>query len=149
MTTDNYTVVMAVLSIRFADDRHHQRLKAAAARAKVAVSPLAEQLIEEGLRMREHPQVVFRDGPAGRRPALAGGPEIADVIGALVGGDVPTGTRRGRAAEHLSISVAAVDAALDYYAAFTDEVDAELASRQALADALEDRWRRGQQLLGS
>lgn len=140
---------MAVLSIRFADDRHHQRLKAAAARSNVAMSPLAEQLIEEGLRMREHPQVIFRDGTSGRRPALVAGPEIADVIGAVVGGDVPRAMRRQRAAEHLSIPVAAIDAALDYYAAFTDEVDADLAARQSLADEMERRWRRGQQLLGS
>lgn len=140
---------MAVVSIRFADDRHHQRLKAAAQRSNVSVSPLAEQLIEEGLRMREHPQVLFRDGPAGRRAALVAGPEIADVIGAVVGGDVPPAKRRLRAAEHLSISVAAVDAALDYYAAFTEEIDAELQARQQLADELEARWRRGQQLLGS
>lgn len=140
---------MAVLSIRFARPEHHQRLKAAAARAKTAMSPLAEELIEEGLRMREHPQIVFRDGPAGRRAALACGPEVVDVIGAIRGGDLPPDDRRARAAELLSIPAPAVDAALDYYGDFADEIDAELDARLELADALEARWRRSHQLLTS
>jgi hypothetical protein len=47
------------------------------------MSPLAERLIDEGLRMDDHPLIVFRSGPAGRRPALAGGPDIAEVVGAI------------------------------------------------------------------
>lgn len=148
MTVD-YAVAMAVISIRFADERHHERLKAAAARQGIAMSPLAEELIEEGLRMREHPQVAFRDGPTGRRPVLLAGPEVADVIGAIVGGDVPSAERRTRAAELLSIPLSAVDAALDYYAAFTAEIDGSMAERLRTADALEAQWRRSQELLGT
>ncbi len=33
---------------------------------------LAERYVEEGLRMDEHPLVVFRDGATGRRPGLVG-----------------------------------------------------------------------------
>jgi hypothetical protein len=36
-----------------------------------AKSRTAERLIDEGLRMEDHPGIVFRDGPAGRRAALA------------------------------------------------------------------------------
>lgn len=140
---------MAVVSIRFSDPEHHARLKAASRRRRVAVSPLAEQLIEEGLRMADHPQVVFRDGPAGRRPVLVGGPEVADVVGAVVGGDVPVEERRARASDLLGIRPALVDAALAYYAEFTAEVDAELAARAEAADEAEALWRRQQHLLGS
>ena len=48
----------------------HLRLRSAD--RGVTVSALAERLIEEGLRMDEHPLVYFREGAAGRRPALAG-----------------------------------------------------------------------------
>lgn len=54
--------------------------------------------------------------------------------------------RRAHAAELLSIPLGAVDAALDYYVAHTEEVDAELAERARIADETEARWRRGQQL---
>lgn len=89
-----------------------------------------------------HPMVIFRAGPTGRRPVLVGGPEVADVIGAIVGGDVPADERRVRAAEVLAIPTTLVDAALAYYADFTDEIDALLAERSQRADELEAAWRR-------
>lgn len=97
--------------------------------------------------MEAHPLVVFRDGPSGRRPVLVGGPEVADVIGVIVGGDIPVDQRRPRAAALLGMREALVDAALAYYADFTDEIDAELADRARVADEAEVSWRRQQALL--
>lgn len=145
--TDDYTVVMAVVSIRFSDEPLHGRLKESARRRGQGVSPLAERLIDEGLRMEAHPAVLFRDGPAGRRTVLVGGPEVADVIGAIVGGDVPAAQRRSRAAELLGLSEAMVDAALAYYAEFTEEIDAALTERTRAAEEAEAAWRRRQALL--
>ena len=138
---------MPVVSIRFADEPLHGRLKESARRHGQGVSPLAERLIDEDLRMEAHPAVLFRDGPAGRRAVLVGGPEVVDVIGAIVGGDVPAAQRRSRAAELLGLSEAMVDAAQAYYADFTDEVDAALAERTRAAQEAEAAWRRRQALL--
>jgi hypothetical protein len=97
--------------------------------------------------MEAHPLVVFRDGPSGRRPVLVGGPEVVDVIGAIVDGDVPVDQRRFRAAELLGVKVALVDVALAYYADYTDEIDAQLVGRARLADETEASWRRQRALL--
>lgn len=91
--------------------------------------------------------VIFRSGPAGRRPVLVGGPEVADVIGAVVGGDVPVDRRRARAAELLNISEPLVDAALAYYADFTDDIDTWLLERARRADEAAAAWRRQRALL--
>ena len=91
--------------------------------------------------------MIFRPGPGGRRPVLIGGPEVADVVGAVVGGDVPVEDRRRRAAELLGIEEALVDAALAYYAEFTEEIDDLLDARRQAADAAEAAWRRQQALL--
>jgi hypothetical protein len=147
LATSDYDVVMPVVSIRFSDEPLHRRLKASAHRHDVGVSTLAERLIDEGLRMEAHPMVVFRDGPSGRRPVVVGGPEVADVIGAVVGGDVAAVERRSRAADLLGISEALVDAALAYYADHTDEIDALIAERARMADEAEAAWRRQRQLL--
>lgn len=147
MATFDYIVVMAVVSIRFSDEPLHRRLKDSAHRRRVGISTLAERLIDEGLRMESHPLVVFRQGTSGRRPVLVGGPEVADVIGSIVDGDVPVGQRRSRAAELLGISEALVDAALGYYADYTDEIDERLATRARLADENETSWRRQRALL--
>ena len=138
---------MPVVSIRFSDEPLHERLRETARRENVAISTLAERLIDEGLRSRAHPLVLFRSGPAGRRAVLVGGSEVADVIGAIVGGDVPPPQRRPRAAELLGITEAEVDAAFAYYAEFTDEIDAVLADRARQAEVVEASWRRQQALL--
>ncbi|MCP4961642.1 MAG: CopG family transcriptional regulator [Actinomycetia bacterium] len=140
---------MAVVSIRFSDEPVHERLRESARRSSVAISALAERLIDEGLRSEAHPLVVFRSGPAGRRAVLVGGPEVADVVGSVVGGDVAVEQRRARAADLLAISEAQVDAAMAYYAEFTDEIDAVLARRIREADEAEALWRRQQDLFRS
>lgn len=139
---------MPVVSVRFSDEPIHRRLKDSARRRDVGVSTLAERLIDEGLRMEAHPMVVFRDGPSGRRPVLAGGPEVVDVIGATVSGNVPVPERRSRAAALLGIPEVLVDAALAYYADHTEEIDALLAERIRLAEEAEASWQRQRELLG-
>lgn len=147
LTTIDYDVNMSVVSVRFSDAALRERLKARAAAEGRSISVVAERLIDEGLREAAHPNIVFRDGPTGRRPALLAGPEVADVIGALVGGDVPIEDRRQRAAEMLNVHPAMIDAAIAYYADFAEEVDEALADRALAADEEEAAWRRQQELL--
>jgi hypothetical protein len=135
------------MSIRFSEELVHDRLREQARRQHVALSTLAERLIDEGLRSEAHPMVIFRSGPGGRRPVLVGGPEVVDVIGAIIGGDVPATERRRRASHLLGVSVAVVDAALAYYADFTEEIDGLLAERTARGDESEAAWHRQRALL--
>ena len=147
LATYDYTVAMPVVSIRFSDEPLHRRLKQSAGSRGVGVSTLAERLIDEGLRMEAHPSIVFREGPSGRRAVLVGGPEVADVIGAIVDGDVPVGQRRRRASDLLAVTEALVDAATAYYADHTTEIDARLATKARVADEAERSWRRERALL--
>jgi hypothetical protein len=145
---DDYTVVMAnPVSIRFRRAEVLDQLKAEAGARHVSSSALAEELIEEGLRSRRHPLVIFRDGPTGRRAALVSGPDVWEVIGGVVGGDVPTDVRIERAIEMFGLSAQQVNAALDYYASFTAEIDDEIAANLKAADEAEAAWRRRQDVL--
>lgn len=135
------------MSIRFRRAEVLARLKAEAATRRVSSSTLAEELIEEGLRSRRHPLIIFRDGPTGRRAALGGGPDVWEVIGGVVGGDVAADLRIDRAVEQFGLSPQQVSAALDYYASFTSEIDDEIASNLKAADDAEAAWRRRQDLL--
>jgi hypothetical protein len=65
----------AMISIRMLDETREQLEAAAEARGGTR-SALAQRYIEEGLRMDRHPGIVFRPGAAGRRPGLAGGPDV-------------------------------------------------------------------------
>jgi hypothetical protein len=135
------------MSIRFRRAEVLEQLKTEAGARQLSSSALAEELIEEGLRSRRHPLVIFRDGPAGRRAGLAGGPDVWEVIGGLVGGDVAVADRINRAVDLFGLSPLQVSAALDYYADFTSEIDDEIAANLATADEAEAAWRRRQDLL--
>jgi hypothetical protein len=81
----------------------------------------------EAKALSDHPGVIFRDGPAGRRAALPGGPDVWEVMATLM-----SGKARGQAAIHstaelLNLTPAQVRAAVRYYAAFPDEIDQRLA----------------------
>jgi hypothetical protein len=90
-------------------------------------SELARQLIEEGLRMARHPGIVFRDGIAGRRPALSNGPQIWTLVSVWSDFEGTEEHRVNETAEYLNLSPQQVRAGLRYYAEFRGEIDAWIA----------------------
>lgn len=143
-----YNVVMLhPVSVRFHDEQVVERLKAEAAARGGSASSLAEELIDEGLRSRRHPMIAFRGGPSGRRACLAAGPDVWEVVGGVVGGDVATSKRVSRAAELLGLRVEQVQAAMAYYAEFTAEIDGLIEANRRAADEAERLWQRQRDLL--
>ncbi len=123
------------------------RLDARARRGGEAKARIAERLIDEGLRMEDHPGIVFRDGPAGRRAALAAGPDVWEVVEALKGTRL-TGERAiATTAEWGNLPLAHVRVALRYYAEFRDEVDARIALNREEAERERAEWDRAQKAL--
>lgn len=102
--------------------------------------------------MDDFPGVVFRDGPAGRRAGLAGGPDVWEIVRAV---------RSARAAEptlkegdlvdlvaaNAGLSTRQVRLAVGYWAAYPDEVDALLAHAEAAEAEHVAAWERAQGLL--
>jgi len=120
------------------------RLKQRAQETHAPQTALAERYIEEGLRRDEHPLVYFRDGEAGRRPALLGTRlDIADVLTTIR----QNNNSVEEAADYLEIPVEHVDACLRYYVDYKDEIDAWIERSQAIAERERERWRRRQQAL--
>jgi hypothetical protein len=105
-------------------------------------SALIQRYVEEGLVMDEFPGLVFRSGPSGRRPGLAGGPDVWEVVAVHRSfGD------SARTAEWLDLPVEAVEIALRYYEAHRDEVDDWIRRNEEAAAAAERVWR-GRQRAG-
>jgi hypothetical protein len=110
-------------------------------------SRLAERYVDEGTRMDEHPGVVFRDGPAGRRAALAGGPDVWEVMATLKSGKVRGEKAIAAAAELLNLTDSQVRVVVRYYGAYPEEIDERIKRNIEEADAAEAAWLREQAAL--
>jgi hypothetical protein len=117
------------------------RLERRGARAGLNKSRLAERYIDEGVRMDDHPGVVFRDGPTGRRAGLAGGPDVWEIIGALRSTGLDGDEAIEATAEWAGLSVRQVRDAVGYYSEYPDEINERVRDNEDQADAAERRWR--------
>lgn len=134
-------MVSKQLSVRL-DDGLLQELEDECRRSGQSRSALTKRFLEEGLRMERHPGIVFRPGPAGRRPALVDGPDIW-VLGRLFRDwDGPADEVFATIADDLVLRIDQVEAAARYYDEFRAEIDAWLDRLDAEADRAEAQWRR-------
>ena len=135
------------LSVRF-DDQVLERLRRRA-RAVPGLTPsgLAQRLVDEGLRMAEHPGIVFKDGPSGRRAALAFGPDVWEVVTFLRQVEERGDEAIAAAAEVFALPEPRVRSALHYYAAYPGEIDAEVDQAEAESALAEAAWEAERRLL--
>jgi hypothetical protein len=123
------------------------RLKRHSELAGTNKSRLAERYVDEGTRMDEHPGIIFRGGPTGRRAALAGGPDIWELMATLKSGKARGEKAVVATAELLNLTDSQVRTAVRYYGAFTDEIDRRIALNTEDADEAEAAWKREQAAL--
>src|SRR6266540_7247663 len=135
------------LSIRF-DAALLERLKRrATSTVGSSTSTLAQRLIDEGLRMADHPGVIFKDGPSGRRAALAFGPDIWEVVKFLREVDERGTAALEAAADVFALDVNRIKTALSYYGDYREEIDAEIDAADEASIRAERAWRVQQQLI--
>lgn len=124
------------VSVRL-DDSLAERLRLRARAAGESLSDRLRRYAEEGTRRDEHPLITFRDGPAGRRAGLVGGPDVWEVVMWLEDLSDEDDPVSALTAE-LNLSRSLVDAALRYRDAYPDEIAARIALHRhetAAADA--------------
>ncbi len=123
-----------------------------AANPGMSLSSAANRLVDEALRMGEHPGIVFRPGPTGRRAGLAGGPDVWEAVRAVKSAralepGLLEDDLLSLIAENTGMPVRPLRIAIRYWASYTGEIDAEIATADAAEQAAEDAWRRERQLL--
>lgn len=106
-------------------------LERRARQVHVAKTALAERYVVEGLAMDTFPGIVFRDGPAGRRLAVVGGPDVWEIIQMFHTEDED----REAAARGLGLRAGLIDAAIAYYSANRAEVHGWIATNHELMEA--------------
>jgi hypothetical protein len=139
-------------SIRF-DERVNARLSAYVARHPGSSgSSVANRFVDEALRMEEHPGVLFRDGRTGRRAVLVGGPDVREVIRAVMSARAaePKLDAAGIVAlveANTGVPARLIDTALRYWSSYPDEIDAWIADIEVLENEAATAWQRQQDLL--
>src|ERR1039458_5090774 len=130
------------LSIRFDAPLLARLRRRAAAATGSSASSLAQRLIDEGLRMADHPGVIFKDGPSGRRAALAFGPDIWEIIKFLREVDERgPATPDAPAGEVLAPDATRIPTAVSYYGDDQAEIDAEIDAADEASARAEEAWR--------
>ncbi len=83
--------------------------------------------------MDAHPGIVFRDGPAGRRPGLAAGPDVWEVARVLrdLTADAEDEVALRETAVLTGLPLHLVRIAASYYGAYRSEVDLWIAEVDA------------------
>lgn len=135
--TPTLGVVTEVVSLPISQDLA-ERLRAEGEASDQPPPVLAASLIDEGLKARRFPGIVYRDGPSGRRASLADGPDVWQIIRALR--EVPPG-------EHDPAETVCVEAdlctrqvrlAVQFYEAYPTEIEAKISDNRAAAVRIEE-----------
>ncbi len=134
------------LSIRF-DPALLERLRRSAASRDTTPSGLAQRLVDEGLRVQEHPGVIFRDGPSGRRAALIGGADVWEVVAALQNSSARADAAITETAVEMGLSLEQVKTALDYFGSYPAEIEEQVAANERAAHQAYLAWAAQQRLL--
>jgi hypothetical protein len=110
------------------------RLQGRARAEGISERALLERLVAEGLDTLHHPGIVYREGPTGRRAALAVGPDVWEVISAL---RYTTGSEEQRVAalaEQFALHPRHIRTAIDFAAAHREDIEAQVAANDAAAE---------------
>ncbi len=123
-----------------------------AANPGMSLSSAANRLVDEALRMSEHPGIAFRPGPTGRRAGLVAGPDVWEVVRAVKSTrahepDLAEDDLLTMVADSTGVPVRLIHVAVRYWASYPDDINAEITAARAAEDAAEDAWRRERQLL--
>ncbi len=138
--------------VRFDTDVAERLASFVAANPGMSLSSAANRLVDEALRVSEHPGTVFRPGPTGRRAGLIAGPDVWEVVRSVKSAraaepGLPEDDLLTLIAEGTGVPVRLIRVAVRYWASYPDEINAEIAAAEAADDVAEDAWRRERELL--
>jgi|SRR5215471_11266273 len=139
-------------SVRFDEDVIRRLDRYVRSHPGTSASSVTNIFVDEALRTEEHPGIMFRPGPTGRRAGLVGGPDVWEVIGALQAIKAADPGLVGQAlveavAEATGLSSRTIRVAVRYYTAYPAEVDERITANNEAAQEAEAAWRAEQNLL--
>ena len=134
------------VAIRF-DDELLADVRRVAKRRSMSVSAVVKTFTDEGIRTLLVPGIMFREGPAGRRPAVAGSLDVWEIIGTLRDASETTDTAAltndaAALARATDLPERVILIALEYYRRYPAEIDDWIAEHEREAEQARSAWLR-------
>ena len=123
------------------------RIEAESRSVGASITQLVSSLLDEGLKTRRFPGVVYRNGLLGRRAALVGGPDVWEVVRDLAAAPGRGMDRVESLVAETGLTTASVLLAANFYASFPEEIDALIEADEHAAEEVRRQARRREQLL--
>lgn len=114
------------------------RLEAESHATNRSVTSLVTTMLDEGLKARQFPGIVYRDGPTGRRAGIVAGPDVWEIVRDLRHAPGRGAARITHLAEETGLTAARIGLAADFYAMYADEIDARIEADEQAAQRA--RW---------
>ena len=102
-----------------------------AARSGASVTSALEQLILEATRAAEYPGIVYRGPTGSRQAAIAGGPDVWEVVARVQEVSGPLRARVEQVHAESGLAPSLIELAIEFAAAHTDEVTDLIARHEA------------------
>jgi hypothetical protein len=99
------------------------RLETESRAAGISTTSLVVSILDEGLKTRGFPGIVYRNGPTGRRAGLAGGPDVWEIVRDLQHAPGRGSERIDVVADEIGLAPARIRLAADFYAEYPEEID--------------------------
>lgn len=138
MTTKATEQATTPTTVRLPEDLR-RRLARLAVSSKRSVNSVIAEMLEESVRMRRIPGILFADEPTGRQPWIAGtGLEVAEFAAIYV----RAARNAEKVKENFDLSDPQIRAGLAYWEAYPGEIDRRLAEDEAFdEEAMEAVYR--------
>src|SRR5579859_4880761 len=140
-------VAMAASTSFRISDTARTRLASRAAREGMTATALLDQLIIEGTGQLDYPGMIFRGPAHDRRAALAGGPDVWEVVARLQELEGSEEHRIGLLAAESDLHPRLIRIALDYAAEHADEIRERIARNRDMAERSSRMSRQRESLL--
>lgn len=126
-----------------------RRISERASAESTTETALVSRLLDEGLKVAAHPGIIYRDGPAGRRAALATGPDVWEVVNGLRHAKGRGDARIADAATQMDLPERLVRLAANFAAAHPAEIEERIALNEAAAERARELAEQRERLLAS
>lgn len=131
------------------DEGLKRQLAEQAAVEGVTETALVTRFIDEGLKTAAYSGIIYRNGATGRRAALAGGPDVWEVVLGVRSASGRGDAKVANAARQMDLPEHLVRLAINFAAAHREEIEHRIALNHAAAERARQLTEQRNQLLAS